>query len=31
VIMLFWPLISRVLKTIIPAKPDKLAEERPVE
>jgi putative tricarboxylic transport membrane protein len=31
VIMLFWPLISRVLKAIVPAKPDKLSEQRPVE
>jgi putative tricarboxylic transport membrane protein len=31
VIMLFWPLISKGLKTIIPAKPDKISEERPVE
>jgi putative tricarboxylic transport membrane protein len=31
VIMLFWPLISRVLKAIVPAKPDKLSEQRPLE
>jgi putative tricarboxylic transport membrane protein len=31
VVMLFWPLLSRVLKAIVPAKPDKLSEQRPVE
>jgi len=31
VIMLFWPLLARILKTIVPAKPDKLSEQRPVE
>ena len=30
-LLLFWPLISKALKSIIPAKPDKLSEERPVE
>ena len=30
-VMLFWPLISKILKKVIPAKPDKLSEERPVE
>src|SRR5689334_762289 len=31
IIMLFWPLLARILKAIIPAKPDKLSEQRPVE
>jgi putative tricarboxylic transport membrane protein len=31
VVMLFWPLLSRGLKAIVPAKLDKLSEQRPVE
>jgi hypothetical protein len=29
--MLFWPLISKALKLLIPRKRDKLAEQQPVE
>jgi hypothetical protein len=30
-IMLFWPLIAKLLKHVLPGKPNNLAEERPVE
>jgi putative tricarboxylic transport membrane protein len=30
-IMLFWPLISKVLRTVMPGRPDKLAEQQPVD
>jgi putative tricarboxylic transport membrane protein len=30
-IMLFWPLISKLLRNVRPARPDKLAEQQPVD
>jgi hypothetical protein len=29
--MLFWPLISKLLRNVRPARPDKLAEQQPVD
>jgi putative tricarboxylic transport membrane protein len=30
-IMLFWPLISKLLRSVRPSPPDKLAEQQPVD
>jgi putative tricarboxylic transport membrane protein len=30
-IMLFWPLIAKLIHAVRPARPDKLAEQRPVD
>src|SRR5690348_16949978 len=31
IIMLFWPLLARILRNVRPARPDKLAEQQPVD